>query len=53
MDREKYKNIDGIETFWKFFPDKPWHYFHDILEFRWYQEFDCANGIIELILNYK
>lgn len=34
MDLEKYKNIKGIEEFLKRFPDKPWHYFHDVLEFR-------------------
>ncbi len=47
-----YKNISGIDIFWKYFPDKPWHYFHDILEFRWYKEFDytewCDRTYVEL-----
>lgn len=40
MEKEQYKNIIGIDNFWKYFPDKPWFYFHDILEFKYYKEFD-------------
>lgn len=40
MEKEMYKNIIGFDIFYKYFDDKPWHYFHDILEFRWYIEFD-------------
>lgn len=40
MEKTAYKDIVGIDVFWKYFPDKPWHYFQDILEFRWYKEFD-------------
>lgn len=40
MDKSQYKNIIGIDTYYEYFPDKPWHYFHEILEFRWYREFD-------------
>ena len=54
MDLEKYKNIKGIDEFLKFFPDKPWHYFHDVLEFRQYIRFDYEKWIersyIELVM---
>lgn len=40
MDKSQYKNIIGIDTYYEYFPDKPWYYFHEILEFRWYREFD-------------
>lgn len=54
MNFEKYKNIKGIDEFIKRFPDKPWHYFHDVLEFRRYIRFDYEEWIdrtyIELMM---
>lgn len=35
-----FERVTGIKEFNKYFPSKPWFYFHDILEFRWYREFD-------------
>lgn len=35
-----FENIEGMQCFKRYFPNKPWFYFHDVLEFRWYQEFD-------------
>lgn len=40
MYNERYKHIQGIDEFLKHFPDKPWWHFHDIVEFRWYRQFD-------------
>ncbi|MBQ4282306.1 MAG: hypothetical protein IJB96_00065 [Lachnospira sp.] len=40
MDREAYKGIIGIDEFLIHFPDKAWCHFHDVLEFRWYREYD-------------
>lgn len=41
MDLEKCKNITGIKEFLQAFPDKPLHYFEEMLEFRRYIRFDC------------
>lgn len=40
MDRASFRSIDGIETFWKYFPDVEWFHFHDIVEFRWFHKYD-------------
>lgn len=54
MDLDQYKSIKGIEEFLKCFPDKPWHYFHDVLEFRRYIRFDYEEWVdrtyVELML---
>ena len=39
-----YKNIIGIDMFMKYFHDKSWCYFHDILEFKWYRKFDFEDS---------
>lgn len=40
MNNEMYKHIQGIDEFLKYFPDEPWCHFHDVVEFRWYRQFD-------------
>lgn len=35
-----FERVEGIREFNKYFPNKPWCYFHDVIEFRWYREFD-------------
>lgn len=40
MNREMYKDIIGITDFFRYFPKVHWCYFHEVLEFRWYREFD-------------
>lgn len=40
MNREMYKHILGIDDFFKYFPDVHWCHFHEIIEFRWYRQFD-------------
>ena len=35
-----FERVEGIKCFKRYFPNKPWCYFHDVLEFRWYREFD-------------
>mgnify|MGYP003289791830 FL=1 len=51
MDKEMYKDIRGIEKFFEHFPDKPWHYFHEIIEFRWYREFDYEEWYNRFYIN--
>ena len=43
----------GIDLFWKYFPEKPWHYFHDVLEFKWYKEFDYEEWRDRIYLELK
>lgn len=45
MDLEKYRNIKGMDEFLKCYPDRPWHYFCDVLEFRQYLRFDNEEWI--------
>lgn len=41
MNKETYKNIKGIDEFFKYFPEVHWCHFHEVIEFKWYREFDC------------
>lgn len=40
MDKTIYKDVKGIEEFFRFFPEVHWCYFHEMIEFRWYREVD-------------
>lgn len=55
MDREIYKDIVGIDKFFECFPNQHWYYFHEVLEFRWYREFDneewCDRFCVELTMS--
>lgn len=53
MEKEMYKNIMGFDIFFKYFHDKPWHFFHDVLEFRWYREFDYEEWHDKTYLDLK
>lgn len=46
-----FESVKGIKSFKRYFPNKPWFYFHDVLEFRWYREFDYEEWYDRIYLN--
>ncbi|MEE0061420.1 MAG: hypothetical protein UE295_11390 [Acutalibacteraceae bacterium] len=53
MKTKLYKDIIGIENFYKSFPDKNWFYFCDILEFRYYRNHENYKWYDELCIDLK
>ena len=53
MDKEKYRHIDGINEFLQYFPNKPWHCFSEILEFKWYKEYDFEEWQNKICIDMK
>lgn len=55
MNKEMYKDIVGITEFFHYFPNAHWCYFHEVLEFRWYREYDyeewCDRFCVDLIIS--
>ncbi|MDE7424839.1 MAG: hypothetical protein K2N51_14315 [Lachnospiraceae bacterium] len=53
MNKEMYKDIIGITDFFHYFPNVYWCYFHEILEFRWYREFDYEEWCDQFCVDLK
>lgn len=55
MDKAMYENIEGIGEFLRYFPKVHWCYFHEMVEFRWYREFDyeewCDKFCVDLTMS--
>lgn len=50
-----FERVEGIQDFNKYFPNKPWFHIHDVIEFRWYREFDyeewCDRTYLKLMMS--
>lgn len=46
-----YKNIKGIDEFFKYFPEAHWCYFHEVIEFKWHREFDYEEWYDRFYIN--
>jgi hypothetical protein len=53
MKTDMYKDIIGIEEFYKSFPNKVWHYFGNILEFRYYKNHENYEWYDKLCVDLK
>lgn len=54
IDKTMFSSIDGIETFWKYFPDVEWFHFHEVFEYRWFRKYDDVDladrSYVELVM---
>lgn len=40
IDKDMFTSIDGVKTFFEYFPNIAWCHFHDVMEYRWFQKYD-------------
>ena len=54
IDKDMITSIDGVKTFFEYFPNIAWCHFQDVMEYRWFQKYDYVEArdryYVELVM---
>lgn len=53
MDKSMFKDISGINKFFLYFPNVQWHYFREIIEFKYYRVYDYENWCDKIYIDLR